>query len=487
MKKKLTTFILIVFVLGGLFVAMAVRMPKPPPPSTREIWAKEGIPVETGTAVIGDMEQTVEVTGDIAAMTKVVLSSKIPGRIARVLVREGDKVAPGTTVAILDQADALANLEQAEAALQAARTRLSQAITNAKVTRIQTKAAIEQAKAAVESAEARLAVAKKPARSQEQLVAENAVASAKANLENAEANYKRHQQLLKEGAISQAAFDVVKTQYAVAQSEYKSAQERLSLIKEGGRREDIIAAQAAVDQAKEQLRTARANDAQNLLREEDVRQASAAVKQAEAALALAKQQLSYTVIKSTISGEVASRQADPGQVVSAGQPIVEVVNLDSVYLKGELSEKNLAVVRKGQPANVRIDAIPGKVFRGVVDEIYPSGSVISRNFPVRIRIDRAQSLIRPGMFARAEIVTGVDRNVLLVPKDAVAERHGTKLVFTVERNNVARRHDVIVVRENREYVEITATDGLRQGDVVVTRGHQNLQNGSVVNIANGAK
>jgi len=480
MKKRLIGIVVLILVLGGLFTAMALRKPKAPPPTSQEIWASEGIPVETGVVIRGDMEQTVEITGDINALTKVTLSAKVPGRLARVTVREGDSVSPGMTVAVLDQADALSNLKQAEAGLQAAKTRLSQAVTNAKVTRIQTDAGIEQAKASLESAEARLAVVKKPSRSQEEMVAENAVASAQANLENAEANYKRHQQLLKEGAISQASFDVVKTQYTLAQSEHKSALQRLSLLKEGGRREDVEAAQAQVSVAREQLRTAKANAAQNLLREEDIRQASAAVRQAEAGVALARQQLSYTVVKSTISGKVASRPVDPGQVVAAGQPIVDVVNLGSVYFKGEVSEKELGAVRIGQPVRVRIDAVRGRTFRGVVDKMYPSGSLVSRNFPVQIRIDKAGSEIMPGMFARGEIVTGLDTNVVLVPKDAIADRRGTKVVFTVEAKNEAKRHDVTVVRENAHYVEISAGDGLDAGDVVVTAGRQNLQDGSVI-------
>jgi len=120
MKKRLIGIVVLILVLGGLFTAMALRKPKAPPPTSQEIWASEGIPVETGVVIRGDMEQTVEITGDINALTKVTLSAKVPGRLARVTVREGDSVSPGMTVAVLDQADALSNLKQAEAGLQAA-------------------------------------------------------------------------------------------------------------------------------------------------------------------------------------------------------------------------------------------------------------------------------------------------------------------------------------------------------------------------------
>ncbi|MDH7600939.1 MAG: efflux RND transporter periplasmic adaptor subunit [Armatimonadota bacterium] len=484
MRQKITAILLIILVLVGLWVASAIRKPKAPPPTTQQIWKKEGVPVEIARVILGDMEKTVEVTGDINALTKATLSAKIPGRIAQVYVREGDRVSAGMVIAVLDQQDALANLRQAQAALDAARTRLSQAITNAKVTKIQTDAAIEQAKAALDAAEARLAVVKKPARSQEELVAMNNVASAKANLDNAKANFERHEKLLKEGAIPQSAYDAAKAQYLVAQAQYKSAREQLSLVQEGGRKEDIRQAEAQVAAAREQLRTAKANAAQNLVREEDVRQARAAVRQAEAALALAKQQLSYTYVKSPIDGELASRLADPGQVVAAGQPIAEVVNLASVYFKGSISEMELAGIRKGQSVNVRIDALPGRVFKGTVDEIFPAASPQSRSFPVRIRIDRTNMLIKPGMFARGSIITAVDRNVTLVPKDAVEDRRGARMVFVLKPDKTVRRQDILVVQENREYVEVAPTPGLKPGDMVVTRGRQNLQDGSLVKVVN---
>ncbi len=480
MRRTLIVILIVVIVVAGLLAASKARKPKPPQPTTQQIWSKEGIPVETASVSIGDMDRTVEITGDINALTKATLSAKIPGRVQQVFAREGDAVSAGTTVAVLDQQDALSNLQQARAGLDAARTRLSQAITNAKVTRIQTDAAIEQAKASLEAAEARLAVVKKPARSQEELVAANGVASAKANLDNADASYKRHEQLLKDGAIAQSAFDAVKAQYLVAQAQYKSAQQQLSLVKEGGRREDVSQAEAQVLVAQEQLRTAKANAAQNLVREEDIKQARAAVRQAEAALALANQQLSYTYVKSPISGELASRLAEPGQVVAPGQPIADVVNLASVYFKGEVSEKDTLRIRKGQAVDVRVDAAPARVFRGTVAEVYPAASTQSRSFSVRIKIDRTDHIVKPGMFARGSIVTGVHRGVLLVPKDAVEERRGTKMVFVLEPKNTVRRQDITVTQENRDYVEADPASGLKAGDVVVTRGRQNLQDGSLV-------
>lgn len=478
MKKSITVVLIVVAVFACLFAAAKKHAPKAPPPTSHDIWAKQGIPVETTQIIRGDIDQYVEVTGDIDALDKLELSAKIAGRVLGINAREGDSISKGESVVMLDQEDALANLQQAEAGLQSALIQLSQAKTNAKVTRIQTSAAVEQAKSSLQSAVAKLKVTKRPSRNQEMLVAENNVSSAKANLDNAESNYRRNQQLVKQGAISESDFDTVKSQYLMSKAQYKSAQDQLSLIKEGGRSEDILSANSQVSVAKEQLRTAKANLSNNMLRIEDVKAALANVEHAKAALALAKQQLSYTYVKSTISGQLSSRATEPGQVIAAGQTLGEVVNLKSLFFKGDISEKEIVGVHSGQVVKVAVDAIPGKTFFGRVDKIYPSGSTSSRNFPVRIGI-RENNEIKPGMFARGQVITGQDKNVLLVSKDAIEEREGTKMIFTVSSNK-AKRHDVEVIRENREYSEIKCADHLNPGDIVATAGKQNLQDGTLV-------
>jgi multidrug efflux pump subunit AcrA (membrane-fusion protein) len=106
-------------------------------------------------------------------------------------------------------------------------------------------------------------------------------------------------------------------------------------------------------------------------------------------------------------------------------------------------------------------------------------------------------VIRPGMFARGHIVTGVSRDTMLIPKDAVEERRGSKMVFVVETKrevrkgkektvSVSRRHDIEVINENTEFVDVKQPVDLKPGDVVVTKGRQNLQEGSKLSI-NGSK
>ena len=329
-----------------------MHKPKDPPPTTEQIWAKSGVPVETSTVIRGDMEQAVEVTGDINALNNVTISSKIAGRIAAVYAREGDTVSKGQTIVMLDQDDAISNLVNAQGGLQSAIAKLSQAKTNAKVTKIETNSSIEQAQSALDSAEAKLAVVKKPTRTQDRMVAENKVASTEADLENAKANFNRQEALLKDGAIAQSAYDVAKAQYKVAQADCKSAKDQLSLIKEGGRAEDISAAQFQVDVAEEQLER----------RKLTPRRISCAPKTSNPrspGSSRPKRQWHWPstgrqhVYQFPDLGRSGLSNRRAGQVVSPGQALEQIVNLSSIYFKGNVSEKGLSGGKKASPSQSR--------------------------------------------------------------------------------------------------------------------------------------
>jgi RND family efflux transporter MFP subunit len=331
-----------------------------------------------------------------------------------------------------------------------------------------------------------LTVIKKGARSQERLVAQNAVNTAKANMDNAEVTYKRYKTLHDRGAVSSQQFDTYATQYEVAKAQYDSAVQQLSLIREGARPEDIEAAEGQVSEAREALRMAKANASQVAVRWEDVKGARAAVEQAQAALSAAKQQEDYTIIKTTVSGVVASRTVDPGQTASAGGQLMRIVDLHTVYFEANLSEKDFVQVKVGQPVVVEVDALPGKQFVGHVAKVLPTASVLSRNFRVRIEIPNTAGDLRPGMFARGNVKVGVQKAALLAPKDALTERHGDTMVFSLEGKK-AKMHVVQVGIVNTHVAEILEPTDLKVGQKVVTSGRESLQEGSAVYLAEGSK
>ena len=555
MKKIMFTIVGIAVVLAGLKLAAHMNMPQPPAPTAQDLWKSQGVPVETAVIAQGSLSETVEVTGDLTVLNSATISPKAAGRLKTVLVREGDLVTKGQVVAEQDQDDALndvqtaqaalesskarlsqaqttgevtvvqkqsavdqtgANFKSVQASLSAAQTRLAQAATTAEVTKQQLQSDTDQAQANVESAEARVTLARKPSRTQEVLVAQNAVDSSKANLDNAEANYQRYKSMFERGAVSAMDYGTMKTQFDVAQANYKSAKEQLSQLQEGGRLEDIATAQSTLDVARTQLQQAKSNavaknrlcdedmatarssvqqaeaavDVANeqvkqaktdlsdiRLRKDDITAALAAVHQAEANLAIAQRQLANTQITAPISGVIASRTADPGQVLSPGQAVATVVDLTSVYLKGDVAEQALNRITIGQAVQVKVDALPGVTMRGTVQEVNPSGSTSNRNFSVRIAIPHMERQFKPGMFARGVIYTGQSTQAMLIPKDAIEEQQGTQMVYTVDAGSVVKRHVIAVVREDDTFAQLDPNTDLHSGDHVVTTGHQNLQDG----------
>ncbi|MGC8832481.1 MAG: efflux RND transporter periplasmic adaptor subunit, partial [Armatimonadota bacterium] len=357
-----------------------------------------------------------------------------------------------------------------------------------------------QAKAALASAQARLDMLRKGAREQERLSAQNAVAQAKANMDNAAANLRRIQQLFKEGAVAESQLDQAQTQYEVARAAYDTAVQQASLVQEGPRTEEIRAAEAAVDQAKEALRMAQAAAAQTEVRREDVRTARAGVaqaranllqaqdqvnraedgvRQARAALAIAKENLANMSIVSPISGWVSKRMTEPGQVANPGVPLMEIVDLGTVYFEAKVSETEIGMVRVGQPVSVSVDAYRGETFRGTVARIYPSASTSERSFGVRITIPNPGQRLRPGMFARGKIEVARYRNLLVVPVESLVERGGKSVVFKVV-GNTAKAVVVNAKGETDSLVKLAEPCDLKEGDKVVVSGQSGLEDGSRV-------
>jgi RND family efflux transporter MFP subunit len=247
-------------------------------------------------------------------------------------------------------------------------------------------------------------------------------------------------------------------------------------------RSSVQQAEAAVDVANEQVKQAKTDLSDVRLRKDDITAAQAAVHQSEANLAIAQRQLGNTQITAPISGVIASRTADPGQVLSPGQAVATVVDLNSVYLKGDVAEQALNRITIGQAVQVKVDALPGVTLRGTVQEVNPSGSTTNRNFSVRIAIPYMDRKFKPGMFARGVIYTGHSAQDMLIPKDAIEEQQGTQMVYTVDASNVAKRHVIAVVREDDTFAQLEPSTDLHIGDHVVTTGHQNLQDGVKVNV-----
>jgi len=464
----------VLLTLTGLLGGCARRAPMSP--------AQQASTPATAVAVVsartGDIAFTISVTGSLQSLEDVLLSAKVPGKIAKVFVREGDTVRAGQVVVQQDTSDLEAQVRQAEAALRSAQARLKQAQTALELQPTQNETSLRQAEAALEAAKARLHALETGARRQERQQVEQQVASAKANLDNAQANLERVRRLYQQDAVSKQQLDSAQMAYDIALAQYRTAQEQLSLVQEGPRQEDIEAQRALVKQAEEAVRLARTGDLQLRVRQDEVNAAKALVAQASAGLFYARQQYESAFIRSPINGTVALRSAQPGQMAGVGTPLVRIVNLNAIFFEARVSETEVRYVRVRQPVTVTVDAYPGKTFRGVVSRIYPVGSEGSRDFIVRVDMRNDNGLLKPQMFARGEILIDVHRNVVLIPKDALMTQDGKQAVFVV-REGVAQRVTVQTGYINGDSAEVR---GIPAGAQVVVQGQENLRDGDKVRL-----
>jgi HlyD family secretion protein len=348
----------------------------------------------TGIRVSGNIETTI---------TEV--SFKIPGRVIERPVDEGHMVKKGDLAALLEDTDLKLDVAMRTADLHAAQAFLAELLAGSR------QQEIDAALAAMQKADHALADLLAGSRPQEIISAEASLNAAESQKIQAQADYGRTQQLYSQKMLSKEIYDAAKTAFDVASQRYREAFERLSLVKEGPRKQQIDEARAALNQAKAQYDLVKAGP-----RQETIDQARARVEQAKAALELAQTRLSYATLTSPMSGVVMSKNVEPGEYVSAGTPVVTVGDLVNVWLRAYIPALDQEKVKVGQKATVTTDN-PNTVFTGRVSFIAKQAEFTPKNvqtqqervklvYRIKIDITNPNMELKPGMPADAVIDVG---------------------------------------------------------------------------------
>jgi len=242
---------------------------------------------------------------------------------------------------------------------------------------------------------------------------------------------------------------------------------------------------AQVQQAQAELSIAEANHrrnqdlvAQNFISRRSVDESAANLQVAQAKLALARATAARLRIVAPFDGIAGIRNTSVGDFLKDGTDIVNIEDIDAMYVDFRLPERFQTKLRKGQPALVDLDALPGQRFTAVVQAIDPLVDANGRSVGVRGCIDNRRLQLRPGMFARVTAVFGEREQARVIPEEAVVPQSGRqyviKLVDGPDRDTkVAQRVPVKVGIRRPGRVEIV--EGLQAGDVVVTAGQQRVQ------------
>lgn len=169
------------------------------------------------------------------------------------------------------------------------------------------------------------------------------------------------------------------------------------------------------------------------------------------------------VIRAPFAGLAGIRQVSLGQFIEAGNPIVGLQALDPVYVDYTLAERYLTRIQPGQRVKVQLDALPGRNFEGEVSAVNSGVDTGTRTLKVRATLDNSEGIMRPGMFAQVETVTGDPQPVLTLPRTAISFNTYGNFVFVINENEQGQ------LQVRRTPVE---TGEVRGGRVVVRKGLQ---------------
>lgn len=211
--------------------------------------------------------------------------------------------------------------------------------------------------------------------------------------------------------------------------------------------------------------------------------AKAQLEQAEADSALVKLQLQQVEMDAPVSGVVIRTYGVVGSQVTTSAPVATIAAVDPIEVAFSVAEKEIGRLALGQPFTIAVDAFPKESFQGKITSLGAVVETPTRALAVRGRVANSGLRLRPGMFARVELVVGHKDNVVSVPREALMTRTAGAYVFVVV-DGIARTSPITVGIQGRERVEIL--EGLKVGELVAVVGQQQLREGQQVRTVSGS-
>jgi HlyD family secretion protein len=343
------------------------------------------------------------------------VGAQFTGTVERLFVREGDRVKAGQSLATLKNDVTQQQKTQARVAVETGRARLAQ------VSKRPLQSEIDEASHQVVEAKAQ-------------------AAQANADLQLAETQYKRSQQLYRQGLVPRSEFDT-------AQSNEHSLRSRVEATKAG----------VKVQQAK--LETLN-----HTPHPEDVQVARAQLAEAEQALQVAMQQSKEATVLAPFAGVITAINAEEGQTVGA-TGVVSLVS-DSLEIRVDLDENNLAELELGQTAVLSSSAFGDKTFQGKLTDIGAAVDQARGIVTVKVTPENPPDWLRPGQTVNVNLITNEKIERLIVPSTAVLRQGSRSVVLTVEDGHVVERQ---VTTRPAVKLGIPISSGLSEADEVIVQ------------------
>jgi membrane fusion protein (multidrug efflux system) len=248
----------------------------------------------------------------------------------------------------------------------------------------------------------------------------------------------------------------------------------------------VDAAEAQAEHATSERERYRPLVAAGSLSASDFEKIESGARQATAAADLARKHLADTRLVAPMSGIVAKRSIERGATAGAGQSVFTLVNVDPVRVRIGVSESEVGSLRVGQPAGVRLPALPNESFAGRVTLIGIVADPATRTYAVEVSVPNPEHRLKVGMVAEARVRVDRETRGISVPTSAVTrDADGVSRLFVVDttaRRAHARRVELGAARDNA----IEVTQGLSAGELVVVAGQHHVRDGSRVIVATDA-
>lgn len=241
----------------------------------------------------------------------------------------------------------------------------------------------------------------------------------------------------------------------------------------------LKAANAQLEWARLSVERARKLRTDSTVSQSELDQAEASFQQAKANADAIQATINKKTIRAPFSGKLGIRQVNLGEYVDAGKPIVSLQSLTPVYADFSLPQQDLAQIKTGMVVRVSLDTYTNKQFEGTLTAVNPNLDESTRNVRLQATLNNPDQLLRPGMFARIELVLPSAQDVLVVPATAILSAPYGDSVYVIENSTngsglVAKQQFVRVGRARGDFVSVDT--GLKAGDHVVSAGLFKLRN-----------
>lgn len=269
--------------------------------------------------------------------------------------------------------------------------------------------------------------------------------------------------------------DQAQAALSMAEANYRQNRERFENAKKDLERGEMLFKEGAIsEQALEQMRAAASDAGLQVL--------EAQLAQARASYDMALKQYKECWVASPIDGTVAYINVGVGETVSPGVPVAMVVDMSAVVLKGSIGESLINQVEKQGTIDVRIPSAGDMPFTGTIKEISPAADLRTGLFGLKVLIQNPDGVIKPGMFAEADLVKDSKKDTLFIPSAAVISKNGERYVYVAVDGKAVYR-EVATGIAGDGIVEILS--GVNEGEEVIVRGQHYLSDGETVRVVRG--